>query len=263
MQTSGVKLSESSQSENIVKTMSSDQVEKVVKASVLVIALIYSVGLIETNMYLMRFGISDFSSLKPRYILTGAWVLWILALVAGPAYFVTIQFRERRYVVGCLLLLGYYTMSLLLWVATAVVWRLPNRFELLGFLGILALCSFIPITIAQLGLKRHTAQLTIVIFISLLMFLHVIAVNIYAIVPDAWGGGKPMLATLTFNRDGADVWRKADLEIDPKTDASGFIRIVYQDDRNIYVEAQSDHLIIINRSLIDLIRPEQDYLEFY
>src|SRR6478735_2429227 len=45
--------------------------EKVGKASVVVLASLFALGLLVTNVYLLQFGLSEFSLLRARFVLTG------------------------------------------------------------------------------------------------------------------------------------------------------------------------------------------------
>src|SRR5579864_7236998 len=64
-----------------------DLAEKVTKAAALVLAVSYGLGLVISNQYLAPLGISDFSSLKPKYILTGLWTLLLLTIASLPITF--------------------------------------------------------------------------------------------------------------------------------------------------------------------------------
>jgi hypothetical protein len=48
-------------------------VEHAVKSLAAFTVLLYALGLLTANQYLMGIGISDFSSLKPKFVLTGIW----------------------------------------------------------------------------------------------------------------------------------------------------------------------------------------------
>lgn len=74
-----------------------DWIENTSKLILVVVAVLYSLGLIVTNSYLLSFGITEFGLLRPRFVLTGA--LSVLPLAVGLfscylACFVTAMFLE-------------------------------------------------------------------------------------------------------------------------------------------------------------------------
>jgi len=59
-------------------------VEQTTKSVGYVFGICYVIGLLVVNLYLQQFGISDFSVLRPKAVFTGAWVLFLIALLGLP-----------------------------------------------------------------------------------------------------------------------------------------------------------------------------------
>src|SRR4051812_38473579 len=74
------------------------QFERVAKASAAVLAVLYAVGLVITNMFLGLLGAPDFSDLRPRAVLVGfAFAVYLaipLCLIVAPLFVFDIA---RRY----------------------------------------------------------------------------------------------------------------------------------------------------------------------
>jgi hypothetical protein len=67
----------------------------ITKVSVIAVAFLYGLGLLVTNEYLITIGVSDFTSVRPKYIVTGVWVLSIVAATFIPILFPLLA-RERH-----------------------------------------------------------------------------------------------------------------------------------------------------------------------
>lgn len=259
-----------------------DQVEKITKPLVIFVALIYSLGMLVTNRYLMYYGISDFSSLKPRYIFTGVWAASMICCAAlpGAAGFVTIVKLKWSWLKVLIAILGSLAVGAVAFYFIAF-WLLPSYLlgiyaDELWFVEIaIALCYlFLAVTsiIAYNSFKKHPRiAFTYVVISSIATSLFVIIAiskpNVYGQIPEAVGGGKPMAAILILNSQGANVWRQAGMPIAKDTISNtDEIEIIYQDDHNLYVKGSYDRpeqiktkMIIISRSLVDLILPERNY----
>jgi hypothetical protein len=61
-----------------------DAVELTAKLVAGLAIVCYAFGLISTNLYLAQFGITDFSVLRPKCIVTGSWVLSVILISSAP-----------------------------------------------------------------------------------------------------------------------------------------------------------------------------------
>jgi hypothetical protein len=63
----------------------STNAESTAKTLSLAALLLYGIGLLVTNTFLAKYGISDFSIVKPQCLFTGSWSLLLLLLVSLPS----------------------------------------------------------------------------------------------------------------------------------------------------------------------------------
>jgi hypothetical protein len=73
-----------------------DQIESLSKAVALIAIGLYIIGLLTVNAYLYTLGVSDFSTLKPRYIYTGFVVTLSITITVVSGYFGYKLFRNMR-----------------------------------------------------------------------------------------------------------------------------------------------------------------------
>src|SRR5436305_933385 len=67
-----------------VPPSSFEMAEKISKAAALLVAVSYGLGVLISNEYLIALGVSDFASLRPKYIITGLWTIVLIVLAALP-----------------------------------------------------------------------------------------------------------------------------------------------------------------------------------
>ncbi|SRR6266481_462397 len=70
--------------------------ERAAKITIVIVGVLYGLGLLITNTYLASIGVSDFSSIKPKYIITGAWSFLILLLAALPSVFFVLGWQQFK-----------------------------------------------------------------------------------------------------------------------------------------------------------------------
>jgi hypothetical protein len=117
------------------------------------------------------------------------------------------------------------------------------------------------------GPKFSAIMPSIFVGLMVLTVVHLLGERIYGKIPEAWGGGKPTIATLIFTNEGATAWQKAGMPLlggaGPMN--SDKISVIYQGDRDIVVEGSyqdqghpKKKLVIVNHSLVDIIVPDID-----
>jgi hypothetical protein len=263
------------------------QLEPIAKAAVAFIALVYTLGLLVTNRYLVSFGISDFSSLRPRYIFTGTWSLWLIVLATVPGFILfsggrTFTWRTARNTGLALALITFAFVMTMAALGVPAGLAVVRQFYFLIFL-VTTLIVFVALTAAKplslfsalpqaSGFDRLAVvvlRLGLVVFAAT-MFVGSVAVlsgpGVYGSIPDGLGGGKPLTATLIFDSRGAGVWEQAGMPLaSGSTRNSQKIKIIYQDEHNLYVEGSymdrqqsKTKTVIIARSLVDVILPEPE-----
>ena len=257
-----------------------EMLEKITKAAVAVLAVSYGLGLIVSNQYLAPLGISDFSSLKPKYILTGLWTLLLLTIGSLPVSFRFIaapKSRAEKYSVsipvGLLVSSGAITTFLAVVLGfdfSKQTWRIIAAiFFYLIFGGCLTAFYW-----KRLWVDVRTDRSVIfdwfMVIVSLCFTLvpvtRGVAENIYRQVPEALGGGEPVGACVILYKDkgGAEFWSQAGVvEDEPLKRFEGnmrLVKIVYQDEKNLLVEGvdmnnpnlnSAGKAIVISRDLVE------------
>jgi hypothetical protein len=190
-------------------------------------------GLLISNQYLMALGVSDFASLKPKYIITGLWTILLIVLAALPILMpsaVIKSFPKRnKIVVGAI---GFAVAAGLLVIVELAVFlllgcdirtpllngssSLKDRTQMkLFFEGcswlIVWVWAGIALTIVMLKVKKMMkpakyAVIGLVGCVILVSATHTIANYIYSHIPAASGGGKPLIGRLVLNKDGEAFW---------------------------------------------------------
>jgi hypothetical protein len=269
----------------ILKTL-----EKAVAGSAVVAALMYALGLFVENFHLMAFGVSDFSSFRPKYMLTGAWsfmlimssslptVLCYLAVrrTGGRSYAERIPQFVLAFVIGVMLAIYWNVLFLF------VIVRLPLLDTLLksliqqlstafvGFLlwvGVAAVRYlakllenyYVPpnmLVVAKVGLWGIVAWLVLgLILTQCVMFSNLI----FPQIPEGLGGGSLSKAVLILNRDGIAVWNEAGTVIQPSGDlaATEPVEMIYQNEHEVVVIKQlsdtgdeGQRIITLNKDVV-------------
>lgn len=206
--------------------------------------LFYIVGFITTNLYLQQFSFSDFSLLKPRFILTGSLVvasliLNFLLISVGyslfPHYSIKFLFKgnkkfsELGNIFNALLLIVVPLIACFVFVSKSNANRLsfPNLLSsslyLYGINLILGLISVIPFlsTViprrklflpgrkpANLNLRDNYTNLGFLLILYIIcgyVYLGLFTQVIYPKIPEQFGGGEPRQVRILFAKEQADT----------------------------------------------------------
>lgn len=254
-------------------------VEQAVKSLAAFTILLYALGLLTANQYLMSIGISDFSSLKPKFVLTGIWVFAFYIFSSSPvivpllySFFSKkpLQGNHLRYAafsvfgfaVGFVLDAGLLTVLIRGNTLSSLMW---NSY----ILNIIPVASG-PLLIAVLlpSEKRSRAARLFVGGMLALVGLAVfsdLTVALYDVIPDAYGGGLPVVAMLYFNKDGARLWHNLQATTcscsTPESTISSPIYILYQNEQQLIVKTKfgvadasgqyREQVVAVNKNLLD------------
>jgi hypothetical protein len=257
--------------------------EKIAKAIVAVVALSYALGMVVSNQYLIALGSSDFSSVRPKYVLTGCWVLLMILLFSLPVLLPLISFdsvNKRRLVL--LAVLGL-TFSLLVGGLFLYILHFDYRYmneqpEVIGAVITLALLICIGTVLLVIGIRqvRTTENINTQFFgygIMAVILCSVLAAvtsetaqHIYTHIPEAMGGGKAVMATIILNDKGVEFWGQF-VQVIPNPVAwpkrsIQVAKILYQDHKELILEIEHErrdhpdlHLtnktLILKRELVD------------
>jgi hypothetical protein len=66
------------------------------KSLVVLLAVLYGLGLFVSSQHLMTLGVSDFSAVRPKYVVTGMWAAMLLLIAALPALASAMMWRYVR-----------------------------------------------------------------------------------------------------------------------------------------------------------------------
>lgn len=257
----------------------SDLFESISKASVVLIAGLYGIGLLVTNAYLLSIGISDFSSLRPKYVVTGGWTAVLLFLSSAP-YLIARDMLDsskpnkwmRR---GFVIMVAIFIVLMYCLIATDLL-RVHNwvvvSVALESIFGTGFVCYFARYAGNRFK-ERSWKRLHVVWFLGPAIFLgsytllSSVGRKLYPNVPEGIGGGKPVEARLVLNANGTAFWNQTNcLPLNGKPAVTTApVEILYQSEHRIVIKAPYDDgssrkskVIVLNDSLVDGILPEPE-----
>jgi hypothetical protein len=259
--------------------------EPVAKSLSVMIAMFYGVGLLVTNFYLARWGISDFGPLKPKYVITGAWSLTLCLIASLPVTVPLFELRRRAKRSPVLQIgepsFNRTTRRKLLSEWRSVIGGLGLGFALLNICYLLlgvdtSQIPFLKINlslmvVASLGSfwfweewenRQQSGEIPVAgVFLLAAMFilvLSIVSTRVYGLVPDYVGGGKPVTAELILNLEGSSFWTETESGFLNSQRRTRPVKIIYQGENEIYVFAPfneggkvQERLVIISKRLIE------------
>lgn len=222
------------------------------KVGAVAAALAYATGILTVNIYLHRFGITDFSFAKPKLVLTGILVLVTLSLLcAGPTY-VALEMANPEQIsqISAKLkklplsvkrvLLSVIPPLVLLRIADVVyfseppglgqllLWKYPGLWIPLVIYALVFLVSGSAYVSSQLlrkatGTQRsHVVEMAIYLLgavvlplVFVLFYIYIFALTLYPALPSAYGGGKPNFEMLVVAESGRCEMRQLGIPFDP------------------------------------------------
>jgi len=252
--------------------------EKCAKAAAAAGVLFYVTGLIVANQHLAHFDLTDFGSLKPKYVLTGAWAIFVVSVLGFPGIALTLFFRlrtdpykkaQRQQALLMVIaggLLGYLVLNLIRVLITEGGEKIGLGASLGLISGPLILCALVSLMTVTPTEERYLNMSLGIPMILLFSFLSLYNISklIYGRLPESFGGGRPISAELILNKDGAAFWAQTGAV---QNDCNGCTRtksvnIIYQNDQVMAVQASAlveqherQKLVIIRKALVDGILP--------
>jgi hypothetical protein len=244
-----------------------DMAEKIAKAAALLLAACYGLGLMVSNQYLLRLGVSDFSSVRPKYVVTGMWTLLLAVFIAAPLleWFANRHKPARKQLSGLLFILIFaatFLQALLVFLGFSCEWR-GHILDALHDGGLVVISAWTPVGIGGLTwlkLKLETRRRPVVndlivamfLCISMLSLTHNIAAYVYGHIPEASGGGRAAMACVLLKEP--DIWDTNGIkQAYPLQPTMREIPIVYQDEKLLVVNAGSEdkpRSIVISKDLV-------------
>jgi hypothetical protein len=256
--------------------------EKCAKAAAAIGVLFYVIGLIVANQYLAQFDLSDFGSLKPKYVLTGAWTIILIIVVGSPgAFFVYMLQTERARILSSKvrrllalleLVVGVLVAYGALYLIQVILSEGGERMDFIDSLFVITMAVIIFIiffdAVLMLSLSEQLYDWPLLFILPLLVFsffaLSTIGKSMYGHFPEAVGGSRPINAELVLNKDGAAFWAQTGVV---QNDCNGCtrtlpVKIIYQNDEVMVVQAaytveqhKGQKLVILRKPLVDAILP--------
>lgn len=261
-----------------------DGLERLVKTLAFLVGVLYAIGLLVANRLLLSLGLSDFASVRPRHIVTGALTVLLVVLAVLPVLIPTLYIRcfglrggrySKWLLFGLVIVFATKTSVFLVSQAIRILTlshSVPDiyHWEYIG--RWLTMNNFVVAGIVTFRFRRHLREPLLALLLFCLVPLYIyflvdpIAVLIYGRVPEALGGGKPTTARLIFNKDGLNFWKQTGaLPLQgPDSISSSPLQIVYQDDHQMAVITPcrdgTNRVIVLSKSLVDGFMQEDDRL---
>jgi hypothetical protein len=247
--------------------------EQVGKIVIGVFAVSYGIGLMVTNQYLMTIGVSDYSSVRPKYVLTGLWALLFIISATIPLLIPvlfydktdTLRFRYQMLVVNfattCgvaigidLAIFGVLHLDFsAVKISVLLVWLIGWWLEL-----------FLVMYAVNLALKPNKPRKRIsgIVVAALLLCtglaqsMHFIGENLYSHMPEASGGGESVAGLLILKKDGGvEFWKEAWYGQELKSEfRSSDVNLLYQDEHIMVItilHGLQKRRLVVSRSMVD------------
>jgi len=216
-------------------------VEPLLRAISLAGVALYVVGLLVFNIFLVKYGITDFAALKPQCLFTGAWTIFLLAMASTPTVLfdaVTLSGRRPVWVLRSLGLIiataSAYFVTVAVHVAFYFVlgWPLsapahfwtfdpavPGWRLLLFEATVLGVIISITRTFAGSNMRKPWyVNTAITLLAPMLLGTSIIGRVICESVNPEVGGGRPLRATLYFSAEGLPLLKYMRTESEPYHD---------------------------------------------
>lgn len=266
------------------------QIEQLIRSFAVMAATFYVVGFLTANFYLYLLGVSDFSLLRTRFILTGVMVVAPLAFALAFGIYAAIDFSifERRadgfnrawlWIAGDVLL-PFALYFLLFWVVAendvasalfdAALLSVTCSIMVLVFLGSLAIhrrTDRHPVTyffyqgdrvIAErfndrYGIPGVLVENLIFVIVGTLLFLGYVGLfgqSLYSHLPEQLGGGRPRPAQLLITADAVPTVNRLGIAVTTEELLSPPVELLWEGE-NSYVIRLPDPR---QRSVVQLSR---------
>jgi hypothetical protein len=256
--------------------------EKAFKIGTACLAVFYGLGLLVSNQYLIGLGVTDFSSVKPKYILTGAWSVLLTMVASFPFLWPLLRRKNHdshdlvyiRLVIG---ILASLVVSRLIYGALEIgrEWHFKQQLIFIAVVSSISSYFFAEWMFreARRGRKgedpwyhrKYTLiQYAVVGIMVTLALTRYMATHLYGTINEAMGGGKPVEAQLILTKDGLDTWSHLGGAISNGTPItlSQSVKILYQSEHELAVRAvyqqgsnSKERIVLLKRDLVSAILP--------
>jgi hypothetical protein len=249
--------------------------DSLLKVSAVLVAMLYLLGLIISNESLAKLGLSDFSLIRIKCILTGIWSLCLILIGSIPTLFVNFYITECEGQTTGLKIpkaLFYYIVIMVVAVLIdATIVQLmsygqvqwPHNEELYrhhiwlfvpGAIKLVASLNwYMPLLFLSPPKERRLTSLSLGFWLfSILLATDVIAVFIYPFIGPQWGGGRAIRACLVLNEDGSKLWRQLNEKgsFGPTFTTTEQVRLLYENDSTMAILDPSNKLVVLDKKMV-------------
>jgi len=182
--------------------------ESAAKAAAAIGILCYAVGLIVTNTYLTRYGVTDFGLVQPQCVLTGCWTIIIILLATSPSVVAALVMSSdskttqwKRYFLaiagGALMLFLAYVIIVVIGIILVNPLERSLNANLPGWETILWLMNTLPVLLVfakpevYADLRDNLWNVGIFFLPFALISCFVIGTHMYEVIAPEMGGGRP------------------------------------------------------------------------
>lgn len=264
--------------------------EQLVRNLAAVTAVFYVVGFLTTNAYLYQLGVSDFSLLRTRFVLTGVLTLAPLALALITGVYVALDatvyvgdlWRIKRahlavlvdvaipfalyfllfsYVAGnepvvaardAALLTVICAVIVLALIATLTLYRRSERKPLRRIIYRGDRVEYERFT-ERFGVPDAVVETLIFILggiLLILTYLGIFGVHFYPIIPEQLGGGRPRTAQLLVTANAIPAARELGIDVTEGAPLSGPVQLLWEGEDTLVIRLPAPH----QRSVVQLDR---------
>jgi hypothetical protein len=226
----------------------------------------YVVGFVMQNLFLGRFGVTDFDLLRAKSIMTGLLCAICFFFMGSPIYFTYFlafrrsrnrSFKIRRRLGWLVILLSFVIMPLYLRLLIGSIGDKPS----IGEAIVIASGGFVGSIMLAVQIKDHPnendkkgaliSSLGLFIMTSLLgTFM------IYTMANSQFGGGSPRSVVLLLNNEGRETWHRLHKNYDDSADP--FVLLLHERDTVLVIWDYGTHYdnwrngttIVLDRKLV-------------
>jgi hypothetical protein len=268
-----------------------DAVELTAKLVAGLAIVCYAFGLISTNLYLAKFGITDFSVLRPKCIVTGGWVLSVILISSAP-FLITLyrqppSLTKPNYQRVFIHIGRYLVASIIPWIVlVSFVYWTSQPFDLdrdylstasrhdwsqasvISFLFMifgLILGGSAKSTVYAIRSKFIGPLLIVRAAALLISMLAIVSLFVYVIfpgLPSSLAGGEIEKVTLLTNEAHLSALQELGIMFNSSKKCphlSDVVGLVYETDHNILIQRFKLPPTLLDRSLVDAIVRSNDF----
>lgn len=239
--------------------------ETIVKIFAVLAAFCYLIGLLTVNDYLYGLGISDFSSLKPRLIYTGALVLF--SIISSLTFSIIVLMEKFNYKLESFKDIKFDRINLRFFgqiLVSSIVGSLISAVVYLAIFGFLYLfepfeesfisiifnhvivvwflsfimCIYLGIILfSNASVRNNQVRFSILLFLGFFFiigfsyYLTAFGYHVYPLIPEQFGGGKPKEVELFLKQEAIKDMKEMGIETQASADTQK-ITILFEGDKN-------------------------------